>query len=147
MTGPRKLMLQYLKVYRYKAYSLIKLKEDPDYSGKLQKLAPRAHIGYLVGYESTSIYRVWIPYKKKVILTRDVIFNEEELYNGKPVQISQELSISLDETVEEIALSVKKSLKKIQLQPEEALEIGEDDSDSDLENLEVKNLRDIEDID
>ena len=28
---------------------------------KKQKLQPRAHLGYLTGYDSTNIFRVWIP--------------------------------------------------------------------------------------
>jgi hypothetical protein len=119
VTGPRKPSLQHLRAYGCKAYTLIKSKGDPDYLGKLQKLAPRAHIGYIVGYESTSIYRVWIPYKKKVISTRDVIFNEQEFYNGKPVRVSQELLTSLDETIEKIALPDRESLEEVQFQAEE----------------------------
>jgi hypothetical protein len=41
-----------------------------------QKLKERAHIGYLVGYEARSIFNIWIPSQRKVIRTRDVIFNE-----------------------------------------------------------------------
>jgi len=140
VTGPRKPVLSHLRAFGCKAYTLIKSKGDPDYPGRLQKLAPRAHIGYLIGYESTSIYRVWIPYKKKVISTRDVIFNEREFFDGKPIRVSQELASSLDETIEKITIPEKESLEEIQLQPEEALEIGED-----LE--EIEQLRDIEDID
>jgi hypothetical protein len=84
VTGPRKPILHHLKAYGCKCYALIKSTVDPDYPRKLQKLAPRAHIGYLVGYESTNIYRVWIPYKKKVISARDVIFDENEFFDGKP---------------------------------------------------------------
>ena len=39
-----------------------------------EKTEPRAHIGYLVGYDSSNIYRVWIPSLDRVIRTRDVIF-------------------------------------------------------------------------
>jgi hypothetical protein len=85
VTGLRKLILQHLKAYKCKTYSLIKSKEDSDYSGKLQKLALRAHIRYLIRYKSTSIYRVWILYKKKVISIQDVIFNKEEFYNRKTI--------------------------------------------------------------
>jgi hypothetical protein len=67
VTGPRKPILHCLKAYSCKCYALIKSTGDPDYPKKLQKLAPRAHIGYLAGYESTNIYRVWIPHKKKVL--------------------------------------------------------------------------------
>ena len=139
-------MLQHLKTFKCKTYFLIKLKEDSDYSEKLQKLALRAHIRYLVEYKSILIYRVWILYKRKVISTQDVIFNKEEFYNKKVIWISQELSISLDETIDEIALPAKKSLEKMQLQTEEALEIGEDQGDSE-QSREIENLKDIKDID
>jgi hypothetical protein len=36
---------------------------------------------YLVGYDSTNIYRVWVPTKDKVISTRDVTFDESETYD------------------------------------------------------------------
>jgi hypothetical protein len=35
----------------------------------LQKLDPRACIGDLVGYDSSNIYRIWIPIREKVIRT------------------------------------------------------------------------------
>ena len=44
------------------------------------KTEPRAHIGYLVGYDSSNIYRVWIPSLKRVIRTRDVIFKWQFTY-------------------------------------------------------------------
>ena len=34
-----------------------------------------------MGYDSTNIYRIWILLKNKVISTRDVTFDELELYN------------------------------------------------------------------
>jgi len=67
MIGPRKPIFHHLKTYIYEIYIFIKFKDDPDKPGKLQKLALRTHIGYFVGYESTSIYKVWILYKKKVV--------------------------------------------------------------------------------
>ena len=45
------------------------------------KVNPRAHIGYLVGYHATNIYRIWVPRFKKVILSRDVTFNEQEFFD------------------------------------------------------------------
>jgi len=45
------------------------------------KNAPRAHIGYLVGYDSTNIYRIWVPSRNVVLSTRDVIFDESRLYD------------------------------------------------------------------
>ncbi len=50
---------------------------------RLSKLDPRAHIGYLVGYNFTNIYRIWILYKGIIISTRDVIFDKKMFFNGK----------------------------------------------------------------
>ena len=37
---------------------------------------------FLIGYSSSNIYCVWISAQNKVISTRDVIFNEDEFFNG-----------------------------------------------------------------
>ena len=66
--------LAHLKVYGCKAYSKINILP------KKQKFAERAHIGHLISYNSTNIFRIWIPSKSKVIRTRDVIFDECSLY-------------------------------------------------------------------
>ena len=36
----------------------------------------------MVGYQATNIYRIWLLMKKTVISTRDVIFDENETFNG-----------------------------------------------------------------
>src|SRR6266699_1767496 len=100
MIDPRKPIFYYLKVYIYKVYVFIKSKSDPDKLGRLQKLVPRIYIGYLVGYKSTNIYKVWILYKKKVVLIRDMIFNEEALFDGKPTKIIIKLMTALNEAVD-----------------------------------------------
>ena len=69
-------------IYAYgcKAFPLINaVKAHTD--RKFFKVNPRAHIGYLVGYHSSNIYRIWVPRLKKVILSRDVTFNEHEFYS------------------------------------------------------------------
>ncbi len=48
-------------------------------------LDAKALIGFLVGYESTNIYRMWVPYKKRVVSVRDVIFNEDKVWDGMPL--------------------------------------------------------------
>ncbi|KAJ6436334.1 reverse transcriptase family protein [Purpureocillium lavendulum] len=55
------------------------------------KLGPRAHVGYLVGYHASNIYRIWVPKLNQVILSRDVRFNEEEFFDpGKEEQLEAE---------------------------------------------------------
>jgi hypothetical protein len=41
---------------------------------RADKLESRALVGQLVGYNSTNIYRIWMPTLSRVIGTRDVVF-------------------------------------------------------------------------
>src|SRR4029077_3678527 len=61
----RKPQQAHLKVYGCKAFALTTeyLKKEK----RLQRLNPKAWIGYLVGYESTNVYRIWNPIKNTVI--------------------------------------------------------------------------------
>lgn len=45
------------------------------------KVTPRGHVGYLVGYRASNIYRIWVPILDQVITTRNVSFNEARFYN------------------------------------------------------------------
>ena len=47
------------------------------------KLESRALIGHLVGFDSTNIFRVWLPTIGRVIRTRDVVFVRGKLCDGK----------------------------------------------------------------
>jgi hypothetical protein len=49
---------------------------------RADKLESRALIGYLVGYDSTNIFRIWLPTKDQVIRTRDVVFEPTKFYEG-----------------------------------------------------------------
>lgn len=79
----------HLRVYGCKAYAMTP--EAQQHINKKQKLNPRAWIGFLVGYHSTNIYRVWVPQIGRVISTRDVIFNEDERFNGDINQLRDDL--------------------------------------------------------
>ena len=75
--------LSHLKRFGCKAYPLNKSIPRKD------KLVPRAHVGYLVGYDGTNIYNIWIPSQRKVIRTRDVFFHENEFYKAGDIDIAQ----------------------------------------------------------
>jgi hypothetical protein len=49
---------------------------------RADKLESRALIGHLVGYDSTNIFRIWLPTKDEVIRTRDVVFEPTKFYEG-----------------------------------------------------------------
>jgi len=60
-------------------------------------LAPRAKIGYLIGYQSTNIYRVWIPQDEEVRSEKDVIFDETTFFDPR----------ELEEPVSEVIIIMK----------------------------------------
>ncbi|KAM4067449.1 reverse transcriptase (RNA-dependent DNA polymerase) [Hirsutella rhossiliensis] len=116
--------LAHLRAYGCKAYAMTsnaQLKRK-----RLQKLDPRAHIGYLVGYNSTNIFRIWIPSLRKVISTRDVIFDEYSYFDGKLPQ--QQLSDSIGELVQEIEIAEDQQAKEVALDEET-------DTESDIEEF------------
>ena len=141
VSGPRKPLLHYLRAYGCKAYTLIKSKGDPQYRRKRRKLDAKAHIGFLVGYESTNIYRIWIPHKKKVISVRDVIFDEDEVWDGKPIQYTAVDIKELDEAIQIIEEPQSDELEDVQLG--EDIEIESPitrQTDYEAENLDVDNI-------
>lgn len=84
--------IAHLKAYGCRAYPLTR--ERLAGLNRLHKLKPRAHIGYLVGYDSSNIYRIWVPALNSVIRTRDVSFNETLFNHGddndEPIEIAEE---------------------------------------------------------
>ena len=87
-----------MHIYSCKTYTLDKRIKRGD------KLAPRASIRHLVGYNSTNIYRIWILSLYKVIQTRDVTFNETSFYNPKGQDIDYLLREALEDTIQTISL-------------------------------------------
>lgn len=49
---------------------------------RADKLESRALIGHLVGYNSTNIFRIWLPTRDEVIRTRDIIFEPTIFYKN-----------------------------------------------------------------
>ena len=66
----------------------------------------RKYVGYLVGYDSTNIWRIWIPSQRKVICTRDVRFDEMKKYNPKEAKANEVEHIreKIDEIIEKIEI-------------------------------------------
>ncbi|KID80999.1 polyprotein [Metarhizium guizhouense ARSEF 977] len=93
-------ILSHLKAYGCKAFAMTA--EAQLKFHRKQKLEPRAHIGYLVGYQSSNIYKIWVPHKNKVILTRDVVFNESSFFENKIAQ--PELRQTISQLLEEIEI-------------------------------------------
>ena len=92
--------LAHLVAYGSRAY--VHKKDNELTANRARKLAPRAHIGYLVGYDSTNIFRVWIPHLKTVIRTRDVVFDKTKKYNPDNPYIKKLLQESVENLIKEI---------------------------------------------
>ncbi len=73
--------------------------------GHHNKLEMRSYEGVLVGYELTSkAYRLWVPESHKVVISRDVIFNETAR-RGSTKPIQQEEVVQLLEEDDDDALN------------------------------------------
>jgi hypothetical protein len=122
--SPPKPNIGHLRAYGCRAY-LLKYNIP-----RLNKLAPRAHIGYLVGYDSTNIFRIYIPNRRKVIRTRDVKFNEQLLYDDSQPDLVNVLRVRTDQMLEII------NVRQIQNLQDE-LESSYDESDEALDEIRV----------
>ena len=68
------------------------------------KMLPRAHIGYLVGYNSRNIYRIWIPSKKRVIRTRDVTFDHDSYWAPDDLDIGDIMKESVNDILKALEI-------------------------------------------
>ncbi|KAF4310791.1 Integrase catalytic core [Botryosphaeria dothidea] len=75
----------HMRVYGCKAYALNKTIPRSD------KLQERALVGYLIGYDSTNIYRIWYPPGDRIIRSRDVSFDELLKYSPDEQEQYQEI--------------------------------------------------------
>ena len=109
--------LSHLRKIECKAYTLDK------HIPQKEKLREWAHIGNLVGYDSTNIFRVWIPSQHKIIRTRDVLFDETALYNPSEPDLAQLITKPMIETsVFNIPrLDIESQITEIEFNEEEKL--------------------------
>ena len=85
--------LSNIRLYGCLTYSRIMKRVQSD------KMAPRAEIGYLVGYISKNLYKVWFPHKGRtgigrVEVVRDAVFDETRRYSKTKPMPSEEDAIS-----------------------------------------------------
>lgn len=139
VSEPCKSLLYLLKAYEWKCYVLIKSKSDPQYQSKRQKHNTKAHIGFLMGYESINIYRVQIPYKKKVTSVKNITFDKDKLWDGKRIQISIDNIKKLNKAIEMVELPQSEEIEDLQLRedPEVESSLITRQTNHKVENLEA----------
>jgi hypothetical protein len=64
---------------------------------------PKSPSRYLVAYDSRNIFKMWIPHRREVISTRDVIFDEDEFFDRRAVNLDDGLVAILNEFVHKYA--------------------------------------------
>ena len=74
-----------LYIYNYRAY-LLKESILKNVDRVSRRTSPKIYLGYLVNYDRSNIYRIWVPLKVTIIRTRDVKFNEDEFFNPNTKQ-------------------------------------------------------------
>ena len=72
-----------------------------------------------MGYQSTNIYRIWNPATGKVISIRDVIFNEDEQFNGDINQLKDDLLLVSREELDQLLNQVEEG------QPDQSVAEGD----------------------
>lgn len=86
----------FLRVFGCKAYAMTATAQKKE--ERLQRLNPKAWVGFLIGYRSSNIYRIWIPSLNRIINTRDVLFKENEVFDGDKNAFKDDLrATNLDE--------------------------------------------------
>ena len=93
----RKPKLAHLRAFGCRAYAMTENAQNK--KKRKWKLNPRAYIGYLVEYDSMNIFRIWIPSKGLVISTRDVIFDEKTVFNGKPEHVTPQMADEMNSLI------------------------------------------------
>ena len=97
---------------------------------KTQKVASRAHSGYLVGYAANNIFYVWLPIHNKVIKSRNVIFDESVFWDANRREIEDYLVTAAPMEIPSMEMSTPASTR--------VLEDVRDDEDDEIEYEEIR---------
>lgn len=124
----------HLRPYGCKAYALIKNRP------KLDKLQPRAEIGFLVGYESTNIFRICIPSRNFIVIsTRDVTFDPSQGYS--PSMHYDKITDEILEILQVPAIELQNSIDELDIeQIRESIGSGKAIQDTSSSSSIAKNL-------
>jgi hypothetical protein len=87
-----------------------------------------------VGYDSTNIFRVWIPHQGKDISTRDVLFDEDTFFDGRKTDLNNDRIARMDELVAQISLEPAQAENEKLLEEDEEILCSEQAWESDGSN-------------
>ena len=110
----RKSQLHHFRTYNCKCYVLIKFQNNSRKADKFQKLDFCVYIEFLVKYVFTNVYRVWISHKQKIISVQNVIFDEQQIWNGKTIKYIIKNIKQFNETISIIKIPHKNEIENQQ---------------------------------
>ena len=156
ITDFQKSQFHHYWMYEFKCYDLIKSQNDFHKTNKFQKLDSHVHIKFFVEYVFINVYHVWISHKQKVISVRNVIFDEQQMWDEKTIEYIIKNIKQFDETISIIEiLHINKienqqlgendleNIAKIPIQnPAILAEIDETDVTAENNTIEIANEKD-----
>ncbi len=117
--------LTHLQSYECRAYFLKNI------ISRKNRLKSRAVIDYLVRYDFTNIFRIWISSRMRVVRIRDVIFDKTLFYDLANLDSKHLLIISVKETLKIIEISDNIFVEMI---------IEEDENDLSIDHLKDESI-------
>jgi len=129
----RRSKLTHLLAYGCRAYAMTENAQEK--KKRKWKLNPRVYIDYLVEYNFTNIFRIWISFKDKMISIRDVLFNEQIFFNEKPDNLTPQMFDEMDSLITKIQLPETQAINEKILEDDE---IEKSPTDSEIENFDEK---------
>ena len=91
-------------------------------------MAPRAWIGYLVGFIASNIWQIWNPHCQKVVEERDVVFDETCFYDSD-LPLSEDIPVNLPAPVVE-TLQLPRIIREADaIESEPSIDLYSDDND------------------
>lgn len=127
--------ISHLRIVGSKAYVRIPTTNKGD------KINSRAKIGWLIGFEATNIWRIWIPDLERVVCTRDVTFDETTRYKSDAAAMKLADKRSLANLIETVQIPEPANIN-VDEQEEDEMTIFEDDMPSSIpaDNNEVEHF-------
>ena len=114
---------------------------------QLQRFNLKAWIDYLIEYDFINVYKIWNLMTNKIIWVRDVIFNENEVFDDNLNKMRDDcLHIELNELVQ-LLISLDTSLKSEKINSESnncMLTESSEDLDKNLYKLKVNESQNLD---
>ena len=95
---------------------------------KLDRIEPVSGVGFLCGYQSSNVYRIWIPSEKTIKVFRDVDFDEDQFYSPDDPDILEQIRHANETT----SILTSTFIESVDPEGVEGQDISTDESDDEF---------------